>query len=307
MSNTKTYKSADGTDIVLPGEPKMGFGKWFTRVGWRHIIGVLACIFAVFPIVYVVSASLNPSGTMMGSNRLFRTISLDNYDRLLSNPARPYGQWYLNTTLLAIATAIATVFFCALAAYAFSRQRFIGRRSGLFSLMLVQMFPQLLNVVAIFLLLTNLGKVFSPLGIGSLVALMCVYLGGALGANTYLMYGFFNSVPRALDEAARVDGASHPRIFFTIILPLVIPTLAVVGLLSFINTFNEFAIASVIVGGNQNTQTLVLGLFGYILDETNSNWPVFTAGTVLACLPPLIVFFWLQKFLVGGLTTGSVK
>ena len=136
---------------------------------------------------------------------------------------------------------------------------------------------------------------------------MCVYLGGALGANTYLMYGFFNSVPKALDEAAKVDGASHVRVFFTIILPLVVPTLAVVGLLSFINTFNEYAIASVIVGNDPHSQTLALGLFQYVSEETNSNWPVFAAGTVLACLPPLIVFFWLQKFLVGGLSSGAVK
>ncbi len=305
--STRTYISHDGTELVLPGEPKMTPAKWFGRLGWRHLVGIVACLFAVFPIVYVLSASFNPSGTMMGSNQLFRTFSLDNYDRLMSATNRPYGQWYLNTTGLAIATALITVLFSALASFAFSRQRFLGRRSGLFSLMLIQMFPQLLNVIAIFLLLTNLGKVFPPLGIGSLIALMCVYLGGALGANTYLMYGFFNSVPKALDEAAKVDGASHVRVFFTIILPLVVPTLAVVGLLSFINTFNEYAIASVIVGNDPHSQTLALGLFQYVSEETNSNWPVFAAGTVLACLPPLIVFFWLQKFLVGGLSSGAVK
>lgn len=281
--------------------------RWFGNVGWRHLVGVLACVYAVFPILYVVSASLNPSGTMTGSNRLFQVVSLENFRLLMTQPNRPYARWYLNTTLLAVGTAILTVLFSALAAYAFSRLRFHGRRGGLLGLMLIQMFPQLLNVIAIFLLLSNLGDVYPVLGIGSLVSLACVYLGGALGANTYLMYGFFNSVPRSLDEAAIVDGAGHARIFFTIILPLVVPTLAVVGLLSFINTFNEYAIASVIVGNDPNMQTLALGLYGYISEQTNSNWPVFSAGTVLACLPPLIVFFWLQKYLVSGLTSGAVK
>lgn len=284
-----------------------GIGRWFTRKGWRHLVGVIACIWAVFPILYVVSASLDPSGTMTGSNALFREFSLRNFEQLFVNPLRPYGSWYRNTILVAVATALITVLFSALAAFAFSRLQFVGRRPGLLSLMLIQMFPQLLNVVAIFLLLTNLGQVFPALGLRSLVALVCIYLGGALGANTYLMYGFFNSVPRSLDEAARVDGAGHARIFFQILVPLVVPTLAVVGLLSFITTFNEYAIASVVVGMDPNVQTLALGLNQYISEETNTNWPVFAAGTVLACLPPLLVFFWLQRYLTAGLTSGAVK
>ena len=241
----------DGEIVEVP-ENKVTFAKWARRMGWRHVVGIAAVVFAAFPILYVLSASLDPSGTMSGSTGLFRKISIQNYQDLFHQTNRPYGRWYLNTIGLATVTAIFTVLFSALAAYAFSRLRFTGRRTGLLSLMLIQMFPQLLNVVAIFLLLTEFGKVLPILGLGSLVALMCVYLGGALGANTYLMYGFFNSVPKALDEAAKVDGAGHARTFFTILLPLVVPTLAVVGLLSFINTFNEFAIAS--VGGRHGPE-----------------------------------------------------
>lgn len=305
--------SANPTAVVTEEQPrvvpanKLSLGKWFTKLGWRHLIGLIACVWAIFPILYVASASLDPSGTMTGSNRLFSQFTTVNYGRLFENPLRPYGRWYANTVGVAIIVSILTVLFSALAAYAFARLRFAGRRPGLLALLLIQMFPQLLNVVAIFLLLTNLGKVYPVLGLGSLLALICIYLGGALGANTYLMYGFFNSVPKSLDEAARVDGAGHARIFFQILLPLVVPTLAVVGLLSFINTFNEYAIASVVVGMDPNMQTLALGLNQYVSEETNSNWPVFAAGTVLACLPPLIVFFWLQKYLTAGLTTGAVK
>jgi|GEM_PF-25549 len=304
---TREVTSADGSKIVVTEQVAENPAKDFRRNWWRHLIGIVACIWAIFPILYVLSASFDPSGTMTGSNRLFRSFSLANYQALFADPLRPYGKWYLNTTLLAIGVALLTVLMSALASYAFSRFRFAGRRTTLLGLMLIQMFPQLLNLVAIFLLLTEMGRVIPAMGLGSLIALGCMYLGGALGANTYLMYGFFNSVPKSIDEAARVDGAGHARIFFQILLPLVTPTLATVGLLSFINTFNEYAIASVVVGNDPAKQTLALGLYQYISEETNTNWPIFAAGAVLACIPVLLVFFWLQRYLTEGLTSGSVK
>lgn len=300
---TSTIETHEG----LPPQPKMSPGKWFMEVGWRHLLGLVAVVFAMFPLVYVVSASLNPGGTLTGSNQLFSTVSLDNYEKLFSNPNQPYGKWYVNSVVIAVTSALLTVFLGALAAYSFSRMRFTGRRAGLMSLLLIQMFPQMLAVVAIFLLVTEIGDIFPMLGIGSRLGLVLVYLGGALGVNTWLMYGFFNTVPQSLDEAARVDGAGHARIFFTIILRLVAPILAVVGLLSFIGTFTEYVIASVIVGNSAETQTLAIGLYQFVSTETNQNWQVFTAGAVLAALPPMILFLALQKYIVSGLTAGAVK
>ena len=302
-----TFTAHDGTVQELPAQPRMGFAKWLGVIGWRHLIGIIAVVFSAFPLVYVVSASLNPSGTLTGSNQLFSEVSIDAYKNLFKDPSRPYGQWYINTLIIAGVTAVSTVFLGAIAAFAFSRMRFKGRRMGLMSLLLVQMFPQLLAVVAIFLLLTWIGDIFPILGIVSRLALILVYLGGALGVNTYLMYGFFNTVPSSLDEAAKVDGAGHARIFFTIILRLVAPILAVVGLLSFIGSFNEYVIASVVVGNSADTQTLAIGLFQYVSSETNSNWVIFSAGAVLAALPPMALFIWLQKYIVAGLTAGAVK
>ena len=308
MTDQPTIVTAhDGTSIELPPQPKMSFAKWMAVIGWRHLIGLVAVVFSAFPLIYVLSASLNPTGTLTGSNQLFSAVSFDAYKKLFTDPSRPYGQWYLNTLIIAGFTAVATVFLGAIAAFAFSRMRFKGRRMGLMSLLLVQMFPQLLAVVAIFLLLTWIGDIFPILGIGSRLALILVYLGGALGVNTYLMYGFFNTVPASLDEAAKVDGAGHARIFFTIILRLVAPILAVVGLLSFIGSFNEYVIASVIVGNAADTQTLAIGLFQFVSTETNSNWVIFSAGAVLAALPPMALFIWLQKYIVSGLTAGAVK
>lgn len=282
-------------------------GHWFVTTGWRHLVGIVATVFAVFPLLFVLSSSFNPSGTLTGSNRLFRVISLENYRLLLANDSQPYALWYLNTMVIATCSALGTVFMGALAAYAFSRMRFIGRRLGLLSLLLVQMFPQILGMVAIFLLLNWLGDVMPILGLGSGVALVMVYLGGALGVNTYLMYGFFNTIPVSLDEAARVDGAGHARIFFTIILRLVAPILAVVGLLSFISSVNEFVIASVVLGGNPRTQTLAVGLYQFVSQLFNTNFPVFTAGAVLAAIPVMALFLYLQRHIVSGLTAGAVK
>lgn len=298
--------ATDNSAAAAASDTRRGFGRWFTSVGFKHVLAWVAIVYAIFPILYVLSSSLNPSGSLTGSNRLFQTISFENYVRLLDLPARPYPAWFANSLFIGLVTAVGTVFMGALAAYAFSRMRFRGRRVGLMTLLLVQMFPQLLAMVAIFLLLITLGNIFPWLGIGSRVALIMVYLGGALGVNTWLMYGFFNTVPLSLDESARVDGAGHARIFFTIILRLVAPILAVVGLLSFIGTFNEYVLASVILTAPES-QTLPVGLYAMVSEETSTLWPVFSAGAVLAALPMLLLFLYLQKYIVSGLTAGAVK
>lgn len=291
---------------TLPGQPKMSAGRWITQIGLKHLLAWIAVVYAAFPLAYVLSASLNPSGSLTGSNDLFSVFSLQNYQQLFNMPERPYANWFVNTLVIGLVVAIGTVFMGALAAYAFSRMRFSGRRFGLMSLLLVQMFPQLLAMVAIFLLLIALGDIFPFMGIGSPVALVMVYLGGALGVNTWLMYGFFNTVPVSLDEAARVDGAGHARIFFTIILRLVAPILAVVGLLSFIGTTNEFVLASIILT-TPESQTLAVGLYAMVSEQTSTYWPIFCAGAVLAAIPVMALFLYLQKYIVSGLTAGGVK
>ncbi|MFE5309341.1 sugar ABC transporter permease [Isoptericola sp. NPDC056573] len=282
---------------------RMKPARWARELGWRHVVGVLAVLYAVFPIVYVVSASLSPSGTLTGSNQLFAQVSGVNYAELGDTK---FWTWMGNTLVIGVATAVGTVLMGAAAAYAFSRFRFAGRRLGLTSLLIIQMFPQMLAFVAIFLLLISLGEVVPALGLNSKLALICVYLGGALGVNTFLMYGFFNTVPRELDEAAKIDGASHAQVYWTIILRLVTPILAVVALLSFISTFGEFIIARVVLQSESNW-TLAVGLYGWVSSLLEANWGLFAAGAVLSAIPVLALFLFLQKYIVGGLTAGSVK
>jgi arabinogalactan oligomer/maltooligosaccharide transport system permease protein len=277
--------------------------RWWSEVGWRHVVGVVMIAVCLLPLLYVLSASLNPGGTLTGSNQLFRTISLENYTEL---GPRGYFSWAVNSLVVSTATAVGTVLMGAAAAYAFSRFRFRGRRSGLTTLLLVQMFPQMLAFVALFLLLLSLSEVFPAIGLNTQLGLICVYLGGALGVNTFLMYGFFNTVPRELDEAAKIDGATHAQIFWTIILRLVAPILAVVGLLSFISSYGEFIIAKVVLQRPERF-TLALGLYNWASDERNARWGIFAAGAVLAAIPVVLLFLFLQKYIVGGLTAGSVK
>ncbi|MDO5034420.1 MAG: sugar ABC transporter permease [Actinomycetaceae bacterium] len=283
---------------------RMPFGKWFRGIGFRHVVGVLAAIYAAFPILYVLSAAVNPDikTTLTGANSLFSSVSFENFSELSDTM---FWTWFSNTIIIGVATSVGTVLMGAAAAYAFSRYRFSGRKLSLQALLVIQMFPQLLTFVAIFLLLTTLGEIIPALGINSKMALIAVYWGGALGANTFLMYGFFNSIPMELDEAAKIDGATHGQIYWTIILPLVVPILAVVGLLSFISAFNDFVLARTILTSQENW-TLAIGMNIWV-GGNEKNWDWFASGAVIAAVPILLLFLFLQKYIVAGLTGGAVK
>lgn len=277
--------------------------RWWAEVGWKYILAVLVLFIAAFPLVYVLSASLNPKGSLAASNDLFAIIDISNYIALGQSR---YWVWFGNTLTIGVITAVASVIMGAAAAYAFSRFRFTGRRVSLTTLLVVQMFPQALAFVAIFLMLLTIGEVVPALGINSKIALICVYLGGALGANTFLMYGFFNTIPIEIDESAKIDGASHAQIFWKLIMPLVVPILAVVALLSFLACFGDFILSKIILTSEDNW-TLAVGMYQWVSNQLTSRWGLFAAGVVVAAIPVLALFFSLQKYIVGGLTQGAVK
>ena len=288
-----------------------GKGLW-----WRHLIALVAIGFALFPIAYVVSAAFNADQTLGGATLIPRDVTLENFTQLLSGEVAgrpgdpptsiPFARWYANTMLVATGTAVLTVLLGALAAYAFSRFRFKGRRMGLLALLLIQMFPQLLLVVAIYLIVLHTGEVFGFIGLNTLTGLMLVYLGGVMGVNVWLMKGFFDTIPPELDESARVDGATPSQVLWGVILPLAAPVLAVIGLFSFIGVINEFVIASVLLQ-TEDQFTLTRGLFRFIDAQYSEHWGAFAAGVLLAAPPVVLLFLFLQKFIVSGLTAGSVK
>jgi arabinogalactan oligomer/maltooligosaccharide transport system permease protein len=287
----------------------------FKDTWWRHIVGIVAAVIALFPLAYIVASAFNADQNLSDSTLIPRHLTLGNFGSLIHNNVvqsgggkadAPFLNWYLNSIIVAGGAAIMTVILGALAAYAFSRFRFKGRRIGMTMLLLIQMFPQVILVVAIYLIVLNVGGIFPAIGLNKLLALIVVYLGGAMGVNVWLMKGFFDTIPAELDESARVDGATPGQVFWGVVLPLALPVLTVVGFISFIFTLNEFIIASAILTTTKHF-TLSVGMYSFISQKYGQRWGPFTAGALMALVPVTIAFLFLQKWIVGGLTAGSVK
>lgn len=284
---------------------RMPTKRWMSEIGWRHAVGVLAVMWALFPVLYIVSAAFNPLGTVVSTSLVPTTFSAENFSKLLSDPNNPFLRWAMNSIIVSVTVVVVHLLFSALAAYAFSRFRFKGRRGGLLALLLIQMFPQFLAVVALFTMVTDIGEVIPWLGLNTLAGYVLVLFGGSLG-QVWLIKGFFDSVPRSLDEAAMIDGASHVQTFFRIILPMVTPILAVSGLLVFVGIIGEFLLANIFLT-DSTTKTLANGLYGLIDGDRSNNLGVFAAGALLTAVPVILLFLYLQKFIVGGFTAGGVK
>jgi len=298
MSSTTTRELTVRTN-------KKSFGQWFKEVGWKHIIAWMMIVYAIFPILYILSTSLTDFGGIENA-ALFQQFHWQNYRDLFNDPSYPFAKWMTNTIIIAGTTAVLSVFISASAAYAFSRLRFKGRRPGLLALILIQMFPAISGLVAIFGILSWLTDNVPALGLGTKAGLILVYLGGSLGAGTYLMYGFFNTVPTEIDEAAKIDGATHTQIYFQIILRLVAPVLSVMALLSFIGTFSDYILASIVFNKTEQ-QTVAVGLGTLLNDPYSKNWAMFCAGALISATPIVALFMGLQRYIVSGLIGGAVK
>ena len=292
----------EGRTATAKSPRAAGSGQW-----WRHALGVIALLWALFPIVFLVSAALNPAGSLQTSSLIPSGSSLANFRTLFGDSSRPYVDWYKNSMIIATVGSLGSVFIGACAAYAFSRMRFVGRRPGLLALLLLQMFPAMLTFPALYLTFAKVGDIVPALGLNSIWALILCYLGGAMGANVWLLKGYFDTVPKELDEAAKVDGASHARIFFTMTLRLVMPILVTVFMLSFVGLFSEFLLASIFLQ-DVNSQTLGVGLYSMSIgNEKNRLFGQFASGALLASLPVVLLYLGFQRFLIGGMTQGSVK
>ncbi len=273
---------------------------------FRILLAIVMLAFALFPIIWIFSASINPSGSLIGQSLIPRNPTWDNYKYLFNNKQQPFPTWMWNSLWLSFTTTFLALVITALAAYAFSRFRFNGRRQMLQSVLLIQVFPNFLNMVALFIILTQLGDYLPRIGLNTRAGLLLLYLGGTLGANTWLMKGYFDSIPRDLDEAATVDGASAFQTFWMIILPLVRPILVVVGLLIFISTYSEYVLARIVLT-DKFQYTLSVGLNQFIFNQFGQRWGIFCAGALMAALPVVLIFLIFQRYLVGGLTSGAVK
>jgi len=275
-------------------------------LAFRIVLAIVMLIFALFPVVWIFSASINPSNSLVNQKLIPDNPSFVNYINLFESRMFPFRTWMWNSLRIATITTVFGVIFTAMAAYAFSRFRFRGRRTLLQTILLIQVFPNFLNMVALFLILQQLGAYIPWLGLNTHGGLILLYLGGILGVNTWLAKGYFDSIPRDLDEAATIDGASHWQTFWMVIMPLVRPILAVIGLLIFIGTYSEFVLARVMLTRSEN-YTLAVGLSLFIADQFANRWGIFAAGALIGAIPIVVIFLALQRYLVSGLTAGSVK
>ena len=282
------------------------FNTWFKEFGWRHLVAIIFVIFAIYPILYVLTNSFADFANLTNSKLIPDSLTLKHYKLLSGNPLVPYSDWLYNTYKISIIAAFFNVFLGTLAAYAFSRLQFKGRRASLLTLVIVQMFPSFLAFVAIYLLFFQISDVIPIMGLGTHFGLILVYLGGSIGFNSWLIKGFMDTISPSLDEAAKVDGASEFQIFSKIIAPLTRPILIVIFVITFIGIYSDYILAAIFLK-DKNLWTVAVGINTVFVDDFNADWGVIAASSVIAATPIAMLFIFFQKQITGGLTAGSVK
>ncbi|MGB8000593.1 MAG: sugar ABC transporter permease [Anaerobacillus sp.] len=270
------------------------------RLTLSYIAIAIACVIILYPVLWIVGSSFNPGDSLSGSSIIPKDATLDHYKSLFNTAESDYLLWYWNTLKICVITMILAVAMISCMAYAFSRYRFVGRKNGLMTFLILQMIPNFAALIAIYVLAYVTGLLDTHF------ALILVYAGGLLPMNTWLAKGYFDTIPKELDESARIDGAGHFRIFWQIILPLAKPILAVVALFSFITPFTDFILAQVILR-SEDKFTLAVGLYKMISDQFGNEFTTFAAGSVLIAIPISILFLSLQRYFISGLTAGGTK
>jgi len=274
-----------------------------TRI-FAHLAVIVLVMVVLYPVMLVVKKAFEPGRDFaLSPSPIPTTLTLDNFRGLFGTQGS-HGEYLfvrqaLNSVVIALATTVVGVFLSCTAAYALSRFRFPGRKTGLTTFVVVQMFPSTLLIMPLYVVLDKLGL------LNSITGLVLVYSTTAIPFCVWTLKGYFDGLPRELEEAARIDGASAWLIFRKIILPLARPGLAVTALFSFMTAWNEFILASTFMT-SESRYTLPV-LIQSSVGEFSSQYGLFAAGAIVTSVPVMAVFYVLQKYLVGGLTAGAVK
>ncbi len=282
----------------------------------RHLFLVSILIVVLFPVLYVISISLNKTGSM-SADLIPNDISLNNWKYILgidyvdqlsgktiSSPF-PIMKWLWNSVKVSGITSILMLLLSTTSAYALSRFKFVGKQSSLLVLMIVQMFPNIMAMVAFYFMLDFIGNYIPGLGPDTHGGLILVYLGGT-PFNIWLIKGYFDTIPKSIEESAVMDGCNRLQAFWRIIIPLSTPILAVVGLLTFINTFSDFILPSILLKSQEN-MTFAVGIQIFISESFSSRWGQFAAACILGAIPITAIFFSIHKYIVSGLSAGATK
>ncbi len=265
-----------------------------------NIFFIVLCLITLIPILYAVSVSLNGQNSLLSSDFSFipKNFTLKNYREVISG--KDILTWFQNTVLLAAVTVALSLLIAVPAAYCFSRRRFPGRKLILKCLVLLNSFPAILSMFAIYRLLRPLGLVNHRVG------LILVYTGTMAVFSLWNTKGYFDTIPTEIEEAAKIDGASDIQVVVRIVLPLAKPSIITTALQVLIYVWNEYIYATTFMTG-ESKYTLAAGLNSLQATEMTGSWPVFAAASITVSIPVLIIFFMCQKYMTSGLTAGGVK
>ncbi|MBF2596978.1 sugar ABC transporter permease [Listeria welshimeri] len=265
---------------------------------FTYLFLTVLTIIILYPILITASSAFKPGNIAAFTLEWSDSWTLNNFTRLFNETL--YLDWYKNTLIIAVVTMIMQVTIVTLAGYTYSRYRFKGRKNSLVFFLIIQMVPTMAALTTFYVLAMLLGA------LDQYWFLTLIYIGGGIPMNTWLMKGYFDTVPRDLDESAKLDGAGHFRIFAQIILPLVRPMIAVQALWAFMGPFGDFLLAKFLLRTPENL-TIAVGLQTFIANPQQQKVALFAAGAILAALPICLLFFFLQKNFVSGLTAGGTK
>ena len=276
--------------------------KWKEGAGLTalNLLFLVLCFATLIPILYALNVSFSGSNSLLSSDFSFipRDFTLGNYREVL------FGEditvWFRNTVFLALVTVTLSLTAAVPAAYCFSRRRFPGRRTILKFLVLLNSFPAILSMFAIYRLLRPMGLVNTRLG------LILVYTGTMAVFSLWNTKGYFDTIPTEIEEAARMDGATDLQVVVRIVLPLAKPSIVTTALQVLIYVWNEYIYATTFLTG-ESKYTLAAGLNALQATEMTGSWPVFAAAAITVSLPVLVIFFLCQKYMTSGLTAGGVK
>ncbi len=260
---------------------------------------VIAIIWPLFQMV--VSAFNGKQEQYLILNSIFE-FSFEHFKYLFTETL--YLTWVKNTIVIAVATALLTLVVVSFTGYAYSRYRFKGKRASLMAILLIQTIPTFAGITAYFTMYTIITSIVPQFS--RQMMLILIYAGGGIASNTFILKGYIDSISTELDDAAKIDGCSNIDVYRLIIMPIARPMLTIIALWSFIGPFMDYLMAKVLLTSPKD-YTLATGLFTLISDFRTMNQPAFAAGGLLTAIPIVILFIALQKQLVSGLTSGSVK
>lgn len=270
------------------------------EVAGIYAVLLAAMLIVLYPLAWAVGLSFNSGTSLYSASMWPRHPSLEHYRWLFVSPDSDYPTWYKNTLIVSTLGSLLSVVVTSVTAYALSRFDFAGRRAGLYAFLLLQMFPVMMAMVALYIFLNLIGL------LNSLFGLVLIYVGGQIPFNAWLVKGYLDTVPRELDDAAKMDGAGPLRIFAQILLPLITPILAIVALSNFMLPIFDFILPSIILQ-DADKYTLAVGLYHFVTEKYANNFTVFTAGAILIALPVALIYLFLQRYFISGLTTGGTK